>query len=132
MPDYLTIPGSGLVLEDTNFQGQKVYRDVNKTAWWDATRVKEVPNGRNQWYDLEVGVTYLYCDDDGYLTGRQFEATRPKKKAGYTFEDGSTVRQVGEDELTRFRVSDLVQCEIVTAIIEWDNKITEENDVSIE
>jgi len=120
---YYTIPGSGLVLEPTEFQGQTVYKDVNKSAWWEAARIQTVKTSwggeRTRWHDVEIGVTELYIPKGDFFLRRQVEAV--KSETGYTFEDGSAVHQVGEDELTRLRVSDLVACQTEAKTIQGED-----------
>lgn len=120
---YFTIPGTGLVLEPAKIGGLACWKDLNKTAWWEASRrtaqMTSWGTERFQWHNIEAGVTDIYFDDDGFLTRRQMEAA--SSKSGFTFDDGSTLHQIGEDELTRYRVADLVQCEIVTETIDGEN-----------
>lgn len=110
---HYTIPGSGLVLRLILFMNQAAWTDVNKTAWWENTSPRQ-----GRWVTAEIGVTQLYVEGrDGLLVRRDFEAIR-----GATYDDGSAARQVGEDFLTRYRVSDIVPCEAETWKMEFNMK----------
>jgi hypothetical protein len=117
------------VLEPTEFQGQAVYKDVNKMAWWEAARTQTIKTSwgseRAEWHDVEIGVTELYIPKGDFFLRRQIEAV--KSLTGYTFEDGSTVHQVGEDELTRLRVSNLVACQVESKVIYGENYMKRSN-----